>query len=104
MTASENAAVAVSCLGRRLVAFAIGTRSPAAVERIATGEQGATAIQTGRLEQLAEWVTILRELESDRTIVALSMGMWPTLDDQAPIELFHNGEGSRALIAARSYD
>lgn len=103
MTAQENASIAVSCLGRRLTAYAIGVRKTSEVERIATGEAEATAIQSERLEQLARWVDRLRELESDPTIRALSLGMWPSLNDEAPIQLFHEGQGQLALDAARGY-
>lgn len=103
MTAQENARIAVECLGLRLTAFALGIRKTSEVKGMTTGEVTPTTLQAVNLEQLAEWVTILRKLESDATIRALSIGMWPDLNDEAPIELFHTGQGRRALAAARSY-
>lgn len=103
MSSTEDATIAISCLGRRLVAFAIGESSTVKADKFATGEEIPSVTQTMRLHGLAKWVTIMRKLESDETIRALSIGAWPELDDHAPIELFHNGQGWRALIAARSY-
>jgi hypothetical protein len=103
MTAQENARIAVDCLGLRLTAFALGVRKTSEVKGMTIGEVTPTTLQAVKLEQLAEWVTTLRKLESDATIRALSMGMWPDLNDEAPIELFHYGQGQRALDAARSY-
>lgn len=103
MAANKDAAIAISCLGRRLTAYAVGIVAPSHTELIATGEIGATALQTGRLDLLAQWVNEMRSKESDPVIQALAIGSWPELEDAAPIELFHEGHGQRALEAARSY-
>jgi hypothetical protein len=103
MTAQENASIAVSCLGHRLVAYGIGEPSTVRVKNFASGEEDPSDVQAERLAQLRQWVDRLRELEDDQTIRALSIGMWPTLNDEAPIQLFRDGQGQRALSAARSY-
>jgi hypothetical protein len=103
MSAADDASVAISCLGRRLTAFAIGEPSTSKVERFATGEDLPSIQQEIRLFGLAKWIGIMRDKEADPTIRALSIGQWPELNDQAPIELFHIGQGWRALIAAKSY-
>jgi hypothetical protein len=71
----------VECLGLRLTAFALGIRKTSEVKGMTTGEVTPTTLQAVNLEQLAEWVTILRKLES-ATIRALSIGMWPDLNDE----------------------
>jgi hypothetical protein len=93
--------------GQRVIAYCAGVRSPKLVDKWARHEAVPTLEQAHRLADLEAWVEALRgpdgNGEANETIRALAFGMWPDLDDRAPVEVIRDGEGWRAVSAAQGW-
>jgi hypothetical protein len=100
---SEISGVLQGVLGQRLVAYAIAERDPKKIGALARAEVEPTEEVAATLRDLAEVTETGLEIDGSEEIVRATMiGMNPSLNDQAPIEMFHNGEGHRVAAVARS--
>jgi hypothetical protein len=91
-------------LGSRAVAYAMGLESPEAVGDFSAGAVAPGPDVEATLRDLAEVVETGLEIEngSAELVRATLIGMNPNLNDQAALELFHNGQGQRVVEAVRS--
>jgi hypothetical protein len=100
---SEIAAQLQELLGQRLVAFAVGVRSPKLVGRWAAGDHEPRDEPEKRLRELYRAVLILRDHYGAETIRAFMVGANPDLEDRAPIDVLHDGRGAEVVRAAESF-
>lgn len=89
-------------LGQRLTAYAIGIRDPKAIGKYAQGRHPRTDTEA-RLRNLFQVVRLLLDRESAATVRAWMIGANPQLDDEAPIELLHQGRPQAVLRAAEAF-
>jgi hypothetical protein len=90
-------------LGQRLVAYAVGLKSPRLVGRWADGDGEPRAEADARLRELYQVVVILKTQYGPETIRAFVMGANPDLRDQAPVEVVRDGRGIEAIHAASAF-
>ncbi len=95
----EVAGVLQDVLGQALVAYAIDERIPQRLGAFVNSEEMPTEEAEKVMRDLAEVLEVLRERDSDDVVRAVMIGMNPMLDEQAPIELIHNGESDRVVTA-----
>lgn len=91
-------------LGQRLVAYCVGVSSAPRVGRWATGEELPAGKQRRALVDLYAIVSELQKGgDGDSTIRAWFTGMNPDLNDEAPAEVFREGNRQRVRDAASSF-
>lgn len=92
-------------LGQKLVAFAVGDRHPKTIGRYARGERAPTDASLGRLTDLYTVVLILERGRAERGswIKQWMLGSNMRLGGQAPAQVFHDGEASKVMGAARYF-
>jgi hypothetical protein len=90
-------------IGQRLVAYAVGVRSPQAVGRWARGERVPRPKTVVKLMDLYGVYLVLSETERDEMIVAWLLGGNPHLGENAPIELLREGDDEPVLSAAIAF-
>lgn len=100
---AEIAADLQETLGQRLVAYAAAVRSPKLVGRWAASGHKPQPNAEKQLRELYRAVLILREQYGQETIRAFMAGANPALEDRAPIEVIHSGEGTAAIRAAEAF-
>ncbi len=100
---AEISEVLQTTLGQRLVAYALAEEDPQTIGRFARAEEEPSEETAATLRDLAEVVDTGLQIDGSEEVVRATMiGMNPSLNDQAPIELFHNGEGQRVVAVAQS--
>ena|SRR5487761_1307629 len=97
----EVAGVLQETLGQRLVAFGIGERNPKRIGAFARAEDAPDEATEKVMRDMAEVTEVLTERDSPEVARAVMIGMNPSLNDQAPIEVIHNGESERVVAVAR---
>ena len=101
---AEIAAELQELLGQRLVAFAVGVRSPKLVGRWAAGEHEPRDEADKRLRELYRVVVMLRDEQYGKgPIRAFMLAANPDLDDRAPIDVLHEGKGAEVVRAADAF-
>jgi hypothetical protein len=90
-------------LGQRLVAFCVGVRSSKLIGRWATEEELPTQDQRRLILDLYAITEELRKVAGDSTIRAWFTGMNPDLGDEAPAEVFREGNRQSVRDAARTF-
>jgi hypothetical protein len=100
---AEIASVLQDVLGQQLTAYAINETDSRQIGAFAREEDTPTKIAEAYMRDLAEVTEVLLEDEdgSQETVRALMVGMNPMLNDQAIVEVFHQGEPERVLSVAR---
>lgn len=100
----EVSNVLQGALGQRLVAYAIGERNPKRIGQLARGEDAPSPVEEVTLRDLAEVTeTLANKGCSDAMTRSLLLGMNPSFDDEAPIQLFHQGDSARVVAAAPGF-
>lgn len=103
---AEIAAELQSALGQRLVAYAVGDRSPKTIGRWAAGETKPPPegdLTLGKLRALYRVVLLLRDELAPETIRAWLSSPNPDLGEQIPAALLRDGHPDRVLTAARTF-
>lgn len=87
-------------LGWQLTAYALRETDTAVIDWFADGTEKPASILQSRMRTLAEICATVLEKDSPETLRALMIGQSPELDNHAPIELIHEGRGTRVLDVA----
>jgi uncharacterized protein (DUF2384 family) len=92
-------------LGQKLVAYAVGVRSPKLVGRWAAGDHDPRPDSEKRLREMYRvWLTLKEgDYDSPSTLRAFLMGSNPNLQDRAPIDVIRDGQGVEAVHAAEAF-
>lgn len=99
----EIAQTLQEALGQRLVAYAVGIKSPKLVGRWAAGDGNPRDDAATRLRDLYRVFVILHEQYDDQTIRAFLMGSHPDLQDRTPVDVIREGQGVEAIHAAAAF-
>lgn len=90
-------------LGQQITAFAIRERDPRCIGGISRSELVLTEESEVTIRDLAEVTEVLLEANggSGEIVRSVMIGSNPSLNDRAPIELFHLGESSAVVLSAK---
>lgn len=103
--AREIASDLQDLLGQKLVAYAIGDRHPKSIGRYARGEREPA---DDALQSLTNLYTVICVLKQGRAEYGTWIKQWMLgannrLGGKAPVEVFHDGNPTRVMGAARAF-